>query len=72
VQLATRRNVEIHSLRKCELSHRGAHERFGCIRGASGEDGNGFAAPGAQVGLVVYEQRCPEFFGKVDDITATN
>jgi hypothetical protein len=72
VQLTTRRNIEAHPFFMSETCHCGAHERLGGVSHSVREGINGLPAPGPQMSLVVDEQWCPELFGKVDDITATN
>ena len=48
--------------------HRRAQERLGRVGDAAAQGGDRFAAAGAQVGLVVDEERRAEFGGQIEQV----
>jgi hypothetical protein len=67
-QLAAAGHVEVHALLVGQARHGPAEERLGGVGDAVAEGGDGLGAPGAQLGLVVDEQRRAELLGQVGQV----
>ena len=67
VQLAAGGHVEVHPLLVDQPCHGQAQERLGGVGHPVAEGGHGLAAPGAEVVLVIDEQRRTELGGQFGD-----